>query len=79
MRYPKAEQRIRDILKEVYAEGDVNAAQVFKGWIIDTNQRGWHVRFFGRSNSIFMGRSVAEVSAYCDDVLSNREQNNTFS
>lgn len=68
-----AEQRIREMLKEVYEEGDVNAAQVFKGYAHDTFQSGWHLRFFGRSEHIFMGASVTEVTAYCDDVRTLRE------
>jgi hypothetical protein len=69
-----AEQKIREMLTEVYAEGDVNAATIFKGYAHDTNQSGWHLKFFDRSDHIFMGTTVAEVSAYCDDVRSNREQ-----
>lgn len=68
-----AEQKIREMLKEVYEEGDVNAAQVFKGYAHDTFQSGWHLRWFGRSEHIFMGTSVAEVTAYCDDVRVLRE------
>lgn len=68
-----AEQQIRSMLKEVYEEGRVNAAQIFKGYAHDTFQSGWHLRFFGRSEHIFMGTSVAEVSAYCDDVRTLRE------
>lgn len=69
-----AEQQIREMLKEVYEDGDVNAALVFKGYAHDTNQSGWHLRFFGRSDHIFMGASVTEVSAFCDDVSASREQ-----
>ncbi len=73
MAHQTAEQKIREMLKEVYEEGDVNAAQTFKGYAHDTSKSGWHLRFFGRSNHIFMGTSVTKVADYCDDVSSNRE------
>jgi len=68
-----AKQQVIEMLKDVYEDGDVNAATIFKGYAHDTFQNGWHLRFFGRSDHIFMGTSVAEVSAYCDDVRTNRE------
>lgn len=67
-----AMQQVVEMLKEVYDEGNVNTALIFKGYAHDTMKSGWHMRWFGRSNHIFMGRSVAEVRDYCDNAREAR-------
>jgi len=67
-----AEQKIREMLKEVYEEGDVNAAEIFKGFAIDTGKSGWHLRFFDRSDHIYLGANITEVELYLDDIASER-------
>jgi ketosteroid isomerase-like protein len=65
--------QIKNMLKEIYEDGDVNAMTIFKGYAVDTNQSGWHYRNFGRSEHHFMGKSVAEAREYVDDVKATRE------
>lgn len=65
--------KIKNMLKEVYEEGDVNAMTIFKGFAVDTGETGWHFRKFGRSNHNFMGNSVAEAREYIEDVKACRQ------
>lgn len=67
-----AAQQIREMLKEVYEDGDVNAMQIWKGYDAGTGRTGWHYRWFGCSAQ-YMGNSVAEAREYIEDVKSTRE------
>ena len=68
-----AKQQIKDMLKEVYDDGDVNAMQIWKGYDVSTGRTGWHYKWFGRSEAHYMGNSVAEAREYIEDVKSTRE------
>ena len=68
-----AEQKIREMLKTAYEEGDVNAATIFKGFAVDTGKSGWHLRFFNRGDHIYLGANITEVELYLDDIASERE------
>jgi hypothetical protein len=63
-----AKQQIKNLLREVYAEGDVNAMEIFKGFAVDNGQVGWQYRKFGRSEYHCMGKSVAEAKEYVEDM-----------
>lgn len=65
-------QKIREMLKKIYPDGEVNASQVWKGYDNGTGRTGWHVQKFGE-NAQYMGKSVAEVAEYVEDVASGRE------
>lgn len=64
---------IKNMLKEVYEDGDVNAMQVFKGFAVDTGQSGWHFRKFGRSEHVYLGKSVAEAREAIDEIKEYRQ------
>lgn len=68
-----AMMKIKTMLKEIYDDGDVNAMEIFKGWTVETGLNGWHYRKFGRSEHLFMGKSVAEAREYVEDVKATRE------
>lgn len=65
--------KIKDMLKEVYEDGDVNAMTIFKGFAVDTGQSGWHFRKFGRSEHVFLGNSVAEARGAVDEIKEYRQ------
>ena len=64
---------IKNMLKEVYEDGDVNAMQIWKGYDAGTHSTGWHYRFFGRSDAHYMGKSVSEAAEYIEQVKESRE------
>lgn len=77
-----ATQRIAEMLKEIYDERDVNAAEIFKGRAHDTLATygyGWHLRWFGENEHIFLGKDLVDVGVFCDDVRSQREHDQNFS
>jgi len=65
---------IKNMLKEVYEDGDVNAMTIFKGFAVDTGENGWHYKKFGRSDHHFMGKSIAEARKYVDQVKEYRQE-----
>jgi hypothetical protein len=67
-----AGQKVVKMLKEVYLEGEVNAAQIWKGYDVGTGRSGWHYQPFGQ-NAQYVGASVAEVKEYVRSVLDDRE------
>ena len=66
--------KIKNMLKEVYEEGDVNAMTIFKGFAVDTGETGWHYRKFGSSEHHFMGDSVTEAREYVEQVKEYRQE-----
>ena len=68
-----AAQKIKNILKEVYEDGDVNAMTIWKGYDVSTGRTGWHYRWFGRSEAHCMGNSVEEAREYIADEANSRE------
>lgn len=64
--------KIKNMLKEVYEDGVVNAMEVFKGYAVDTGLNGWHYRHFGRSEHIFLGSSVDEARETVDELKVTR-------
>jgi hypothetical protein len=68
-----AVQKIREMLKEIYPDGEVNAMRIDKGYDASTGRTGWHAQEFGRSDAVYMGKSVAEVEEFVDAVKSSRE------
>lgn len=68
-----AMQKIREMLKEIYPDGEVNAMQIAKGWNVSTGRTGWHATEFGRSDAMYMGKSLKEVAEFIDAVKSGRE------
>jgi hypothetical protein len=67
-----AAQKICELLKEVYEDGEVNAAQVWKGYDNGNGRAGWHYQPFGQ-NAQYMGKNLAEVQEYVEDVSASRE------
>ena len=65
---------IKNMRKEVYEDGDVNAMTIFKGFAVDTGENGWHYKKFGRSDHHFMGKSIAEARKYVDQVKEYRQE-----
>lgn len=65
--------KIREMLKGIYPDGEVNAMRIDKGYNVSTSRTGWHAQEFGRSDAVYMGKSVAEVAEYVDAVKSSRE------
>ncbi len=68
-----AKQQVRELLKTVFDSGDVNAMQIWKGYSATTDQTGWHYQNFGRSEHHYMGKSVAEVREYVEEVAATRQ------
>lgn len=61
-----AQQRIKEKLKEIFDEGQVNAMSVFKGYSLQTNQTGWHyIPYNGQA--VYMGKSVVDVGIWVDE------------
>jgi hypothetical protein len=69
-----AKEQIRAMLKKVYDDGEVNAMQIWKGYSSYTMRNGWHYQEFGRSETSYLGKSVAEAHEYIEDVKASREQ-----
>lgn len=67
-----AQQKIRQALRTAYDEGEANAMEVFKGYAVDTGETGWHCRKFGRSNHMYLGKSVTEAQETIDDLVDSR-------
>jgi len=67
-----AAQKITEMLKEVYEDGEVNAAEIWKGYDAATGRTGWHYVGFG-SNAQYMGNSIKEVEEWVEDVKGGRE------
>lgn len=65
--------QVKNILKTVYEEGDVNAMTIFKGFAVDTGETGWHYKRFGRSEHHYMGKSVDDVKEYVAEVKEYRQ------
>ena len=67
-----AKDTIKKQLQKVYTEGEINAADISKGWQYDgmTFDYGWHFIPFNET-PIFMGKSVADcivtIGAWMDD------------
>lgn len=68
-----AGQKVVKMLKEVYPEGDVNAAQIWKGYDVGTGRSGWHYRPFGETAQ-YVGRDLNEVQEYVEDIEASRQQ-----
>ena len=66
-------QQVKELLKTVYDAGDVNAMHIWKGFSATTGETGWHFQEFGRSEHHYMGKSVAEVQQYVDEVEIERD------
>jgi hypothetical protein len=67
-----AGQKVVKMLKEVYEDGEVNAAQVWKGYDNGTGREGWHYQGFNE-NAQYLGKNLAEVQEYVEDVSASRE------
>jgi hypothetical protein len=65
-------EKIKNMLEEVYEDGDVNAMQIWKGFDVGTGRTGWHYRWFGRSDAQYLGKSIKEAREYIEDVKSTR-------
>ena len=63
------EQKIRKAMKEHtnWTEGEVNAAQVFKGY--DSGEYGWTIKPFN-GQAIFLGANEAEAISYIENWVS---------
>lgn len=59
---------IKNMLKEVYEDGDVNAMEIFKGFAVNTGQSGWHFRQFGRLELTYLGKSVVEARETINEI-----------
>jgi hypothetical protein len=70
-----AGQKVVKMLKEVYEDGEVNAAQVRKGYDVGTGRSGWHYQPFGETAQ-YMGKNLAEVQEYVEDIEASRESLN---
>ena len=68
-----AKQQVKELLKTVYDAGDVSAMHIWKGFSATTGETGWHFQEFGRSEHHYMGKSVAEVQQYVDEIEIERE------
>jgi hypothetical protein len=68
-----AKQQIKDLLKTVYDAGDVNAMEIWKGYSYQTQETGWHYKWFGRSEHHFLGKSVAEAKEHVAEIAETRQ------
>ena len=68
-----AGQQVELLLKSVYADGEVNAARIWKGFDVSTGRTGWHLQWFGRNEVQYLGNSISEVAEYVDATASSRE------
>lgn len=68
-----ARQQVVSEMKRAYNEGRVNAMNIRKGYDVSTGENGWHWQDFGRSEVHYMGKSVAEVKEYIDEVINCRQ------
>lgn len=68
-----AKQTIKEMLKGIYDDGEVNAMQIWKGYDVGTGRNGWHYKEFGRSEAHYLGKSVEEAREYVEDVKAGRE------
>ena len=68
-----ARQQVVAALKTVFDSGDVNAMQIWKGYSATTGETGWHYQWFGRSEHHYMGKSVADVREYVEEVAATRQ------
>lgn len=66
-----AAQKIKEMLKEVYDDGEVNAMQINKGYDASTGRTGWHIQRFGEFSE-YIGASVAEVREFVDEVAETK-------
>ena len=68
-----AKQQINQALKTAYPEGEVNAMEVIKGFAVDTGETGWHFKKFGRSEHIYLGKSVLEAKSTIQEIIDSRQ------
>ena len=68
-----AREQIVTMLKTIYDTGDVNAMTIWKGYDAGTMENGWHYKNFGRSDAQYMGKSVADVREYVEEVAATRQ------
>jgi len=47
--------------------------RIWKGYSATTDQTGWHYQNFGRSEHHYMGKSVADVREYVEEVAATRQ------
>ena len=66
------EKRIRKALREIMEDGQINAAQVFKGHAYATPGYGWMLVKFGE-NAQYLGATVAEALAAIEDIAAERK------
>ena len=64
---------VKALLKTVYGDADVNAAQVWKGYEPCTGRTGWHIQWFGTQGAEYIGGSVSEVEDFVNEVADGRE------
>lgn len=64
--------KIREMLKEIYPDAEVNAMEIWKGYSASTGFHGWHIRPFGE-RAWFAGKSVAEVMRHIEEIKEGRE------
>lgn len=69
----KATSTVKALLKTVYDDADVNAAQVWKGYEPCTGRTGWHIQWFGTQGAEYIGGSVSEVEDFVNEVADGRE------
>ena len=67
----KAVEKIREMLKGVYPDAEVNAMEIWKGYSSSTERTGWHIRQFGELAQ-FAGKSVEEVENYLQEIKEGR-------
>lgn len=67
-----AGQKVAKMLKDVYPDGEVNAAQIWKGYDVGTGRIGWHYQPFGETAQ-YVGRNLNEVQEYVEDIEASRE------
>ena len=63
-----AKETIREMLKGIYDDADVNAMQIWKGYDVSTGRTGWHIQWFGTSGAEYIGGSVSEVEDFVNEV-----------
>jgi len=68
-----AKEMVRALLKTVFDDGDVDAAQIWRDYEISTGHTGWHIQWFGTSGAEYIGGSVSEVEDYVNEILDLRE------
>lgn len=66
--------KIKQALKAIMDEGDINACHIDKGWYYDGRQTryGWHYVPFAHT-PVFLGKNAQEALAMIEQFVAGRE------